>query len=178
MTSSIERLSKVLPISEYKKIENIYNFIYNLYVFIYQVDYELFNDTNFICNYLIHKQINKDIMYNKLSFGVTNIKFVNSLQIYYINIAGINILLENIIIDKKLNTEIPYNINEVINDDIINEEFILENLNINYVDNYFKILFYIELFNKNNISYEIILELKKLLQKLLKKRNNKESNKK
>ena len=131
MTSSIERLSEVLPISEYKKIEDIYNFIYNLYVFIYQVDYELFNDTNFICNYLIHKQINKDIMYNKLSFGVTNIKFVNSLQIYYINIAGINILLENIIIDKKLNTEIPYNINEVINNDIINEEFILENLNIN-----------------------------------------------
>ena len=31
-----------------------------IFTFIYQVDYELFNDTNFICNYLIHKQINKD----------------------------------------------------------------------------------------------------------------------
>ena len=177
MTSSIERLSKVLPKSEYKKIEDIYNFIYNIYAFIYQVDFELFNDTNFVCNYLIHKQINKDIMYNKLSYGITNIKYVNSLKIYYINIAGINILLENIIIDKTLNTETPYNVNEVIIDDIVNEDYLLENININYIDNYFKIIFYIELFNKNNISYDILLELKKFLQKLLNKDKDKDKNK-
>lgn len=177
MTTSIERLSKILPVSEYKKIDDIYNFIYNIYSFIYQVDFELFNDTNFVCNYLIHKQINQDIMYNKLSYGVTNIKYVNSLKIYYINIAGINIILENTLINKKLNTETLYNINEVINDGDISEQYLLENINTKYIDNYFKILFYIELFNKNNISKDIILELKKLLQQILKKHNNDLKNK-
>ena len=163
----MQSLSNILPISEYKKIDNLYNFIYNIFTFIYQVDYELFNDTNFICNYLIHKQINKDIMYSKLCYGVTDIKYVNSLKIYYINISGINILLENIMIDKKLNAETAYDIKDVINE-TVDDEYLLENIHAKYIDNYFKILFYMELFNKNNISKEIILELKKLLQKILK----------
>ena len=163
----MQSLSNILPISEYKKIDNLYDFIYNIFTFIYQVDYELFNDTNFICNYLIHKQINKDIMYSKLCYGVTDIKYVNSLKIYYINISGINILLENILIDKKLNAETAYDIKDVINE-TVDDEYLLENIHAKYIDNYFKILFYMELFNKNNISKEIILELKKLLQKILK----------
>ena len=167
MKLNMQSLSNILPISEYKKIDNLYNFIYNIFTFIYQVDYELFNDTNFICNYLIHKQINKDIMYSKLCYGVTDIKYVNSLKIYYINISGINILLENIMIDKKLNAETAYDIKDVINE-TVDDEYLLENIHAKYIDNYFKILFYMELFNKNNISKEIILELKKLLQKILK----------
>ena len=163
----MQSLSNILPISEYKKIDNLYDFIYNIFTFIYQVDYELFNDTNFICNYLIHRQINKDIMYSKLCYGVTDIKYVNSLKIYYINISGINILLENILIDKKLNAETAYDIKDVINE-TVDDEYLLENIHAKYIDNYFKILFYMELFNKNNISKEIILELKKLLQKILK----------
>ena len=163
----MQSLSNILPISEYKKIDNLYDFIYNIFTFIYQVDYELFNDTNFICNYLIHKQINKDIMYSKLCYGVTDIKYVNSLKIYYINISGINILLENILIDKNLNAETAYDIKDVINE-TVDDEYLLENIHAKYIDNYFKILFYMELFNKNNISKEIILELKKLLQKILK----------
>ena len=177
MKLNMQSLSKILPISEYKKIDNLYDFIYNIFTFIYQVDYELFNDTNFICNYLIHKQIDKDIMYNKLCYGVTDIKYVNSLKIYYINISGINILLENIMIDKKFNTESKYDIKDVINDTCIGEDYLLENINAKYIDNYFKILFYLELFNKNNISKEIILELKKLLQKILKNHNNDLKNK-
>ena len=167
MKLNMQSLSNILPISEYKKIDNLYDFIYNIFTFIYQVDYELFNDTNFICNYLIHKQINKDIMYSKLCYGVTDIKYVNSLKIYYINISGINILLENILIDKKLNAETAYDIKDVINE-TVDDEYLLENIHAKYIDNYFKILFYMELFNKNNISKEIILELKKLLQKILK----------
>lgn len=167
MKLNMQSLSNILPISEYKKIDNLYDFIYNIFTFIYQVDYELFNDTNFICNYLIHKQINKDIMYSKLCYGVTDIKYVNSLKIYYINISGINILLENILIDKNLNAETAYDIKDVINE-TVDDEYLLENIHAKYIDNYFKILFYMELFNKNNISKEIILELKKLLQKILK----------
>ena len=172
----MENLSNILPISEYKKIEDLYNFIYNIFIFIYQVDFELFNNTNFICNYLIHKQINKDIMYNKLCFGTTNIKFVNALDVYYINIAGINMLLENIVINKKSKTELPYSITKIMNNTDINEEFLLENINIKSIDNYFKILFYIELFNKNNISKDVIIELKNLLHKILQKHNNELNN--
>lgn len=177
MKSSIEHLSKVLPISEYKKINKIYDFIYNIFIFIYRIDSELFNDTNFICNYLIHKQINKDIMYNKLCYGTTDIKFVNSLDVYYISLAGINILLENVMIDKKSKTELPYNITKIMNNNDIDEEYLLENINNKSIDNYFKILFYIELFNKNNISEDIILELKKLFTKILKKHNKELNNK-
>ena len=151
MKLNMQSLSNILPISEYKKIDNLYDFIYNIFTFIYQVDYELFNDTNFICNYLIHKQINKDIMYSKLCYGVTDIKYVNSLKIYYINISGINILLENILIDKKLNAETAYDIKDVINE-TVDDEYLLENIHAKYIDNNFKILFYMELLNKNNIS--------------------------
>lgn len=169
MNSCIDVLSKILPLSEYSKIYDLYDFIYNIFIFIYQVDFLLFADTNFVCNYLIHKQINKDIMYNKLCFGMTDIKFVNSLKVYYINIAGTNILLENILIHKNSKTDVPYIINNIINDVDIDNEYLLNNLNIDLVDNYFKILFYIELFNKNNISENIITEFKNLLKSIPKK---------
>ncbi len=173
-TSSVEKfnikyLLNTLPKSEYEKLDNIYNFIYNIFVFIFQVDKTLFDDTNFICNYIIHKQINKDIMYSKLCYGTTNIKFVNSLDVYYINLAGIDILLENVVIDKKSKTELPYNIINIINTAEINEEYLLRNLNKKSTNNYLKILFYLEIFNTpsyNIISKDIITDLKTLLSKL------------
>ena len=176
MKKNIESIANILPISEYKKIDSIYNFIYNVYIFIYQIDHKLLNDTNFICNYVIHKQINKDIMYNKLCYGTTDIKNVNSLDVYYISLYSINILLENVMINKKSNTELSYNVTKIINNNDIDEEFLLENINKQSVDNYFKILCYIELFNKNNISKDVILEIKNILKKILKKPNNESNN--
>jgi hypothetical protein len=76
---------------------------------------------------------------------------------------------------QKSDTEIPYNITKIMNNNDIDEEYLLENINNKSIDNYFKILFYIELFNKNNISEDVILEFKKLLKKILKK-NNKKNN--
>lgn len=166
---NIKFLINILPKSEYEKIDKIYDFIYNIFVFIFQVDKTLFDDTNFICNYLIHKQINKDIMYNKLCYGTTNIKFINSLDVYYINLVGINILLENVMIDKKSKTELPYNIINIINTTEIDEEYLLRILNKKSVNNYLKILFYLEMFNTpsyNIISEDVISELKTLLSKL------------
>ena len=80
-------------------------------------------------------------------------------------------------IDKKSKTELPYNITKIMNNNDIDEEYLLENINNKSIDNYFKILFYIELFNKNNISEDIILELKKLFTKILKKHNKELNNK-
>lgn len=166
---NIKYLLNTLPKSEYEKIDKIYNFIYNIFVFIFQIDKSLFDDTNFICNYVIHKQINKDIMYNKLCYGSTNIKFVNSLDVYYINLAGVDILLENVIIDKKSKTELPYNIINIINTTEIDDEYLLRNINKKTVNNYLKILFYLEMFNTpsyNIISEDVLSDLKTLLSKL------------
>lgn len=187
MVNGYKILSNNLPKSEYKKIENIYDFIYNLYLFIYMTDPILLNETNLLCNYLIHKQINKDIMYNKLCFGLTDIIYENNLKVYYINIAGIDILLENVILDKKIKKTMSYKIIEIFNNECdihyllnqnYNEEYkeenkeeTEENKKINSINQYFKILFYMDLFNKDNISSTIIDDLKKELNKKLKKLN-------
>jgi hypothetical protein len=207
MINGYKILSNNLPKSEYKKIENIYDFIYNLYLFIYMTDPILLNETNLLCNYLIHKQINKDIMYTKLCFGLTDIIYESNLKVYYINIAGVDILLENVILDKKIKKTISYNIIKIFNNDCdihyllnqnYNEEYNIENdtksneesnqesnkkshqenfkeknteenIKINSINQYFKILFYMDLFNKDTISSNIIDDLKQELNKKLKK---------
>lgn len=178
MTNNFKILFNHLPITEYIKIKDIYEFIYNVYVFIYQIDPILLNDTNFICNYLIHKHINNEIMYNKLCFGLTDIKYVNNLKVYYINIAGVNLLLENIILEKKINEEIKYNIIQIYNNECtlhssLNNKNEL-NIHEENINNYFKIIFYIEILNKNNISKEILTNLKYKLNKQLQILSNKD----
>jgi hypothetical protein len=217
MINGYKILSKNLPKSEYNKIENIYDFIYNIYIFIYMTDPILLNETNLLCNYLIHKQLDKDVMYNKLCYGLTDIIYESNLKVYYLNIAGVNILLENVILDKKIKKTMIYNIIEIFNNEcdihyLLNQDYNnefkendkesdkeknkesdkendkendkeknkeknkesdkendKENIKINNINQYFKILFYIDLFNKDHISSTIIYDLKKELNKKLKK---------
>lgn len=110
-------------------------------------------------------------MHIDLCYGRTDVVFINSIYIFYIKIAGVKLILENILIDYKNNqfsSAIPkmkYNVSDEVAVSQFNDkdvlDGILEDFEIDYVQNYLKIIFYIELFNKDHIPKELLNEIKK-----------------
>ena len=182
----MDKLKESLPTTEYNKIYKIYQFIYNVFLFIYKTDNNLIVQYNFLVNYILYRYINNEIMHIDLCYGRTDVVFINSIYIFYIKIAGVKLILENILIDYKNNkfsSAIPkmkYN----VSDEVVVSQFndkdvldgILEDFEIDYVQNYLKIIFYIELFNKDHIPKELLNEIKKKLQKSMIENSNKTVN--
>jgi hypothetical protein len=179
----MDKLKESLPTTEYNKIYKLYQFSYNVFLFIYKTDNSLIVQYNFILNYILYKYINEEIMHVDLCYGKSNVVFINSIYIFYIKIAGVKLILENIMIEyknSKFNPAMPkvkYSVSDEVAVSQFNDkdvlEGILEDFEIDYVQNYLKIIFYIELFNKDNIPKDLLNEIKKKLQKSMIENSNK-----
>lgn len=164
----MEHLKNTLPKSEYDKLKNLYNFCYNIFAFIYKIDNSLVDYFNFIINYIIHKEIDNNIMHNDICLGRTDVVFINDLEIFYIKMAGSNLVLEDILLEQKLmrtnKKKKNYNIIESFDlklepgHDIFDKIF--KKATEDYINKIYKILFYIELLNKNDISKETLINIK------------------
>lgn len=164
----MEHLKNTLPKSEYDKLKKLYNFCYNIFVFIYKIDNSLVDYFNFIINYILHKEIENNIMHNDICLGRTDVVFINELDIFYIKMAGSNLVLEDILLEQKLlhnpNKKKKYSILQSFdlelepNQDIFDKIF--KKATIDYINKIYKILFYIELLNKNDISKETLTNIK------------------
>ena len=95
----MDKIKQILPTTEYKKLDKLYKFGYNTFVFIYKVDNSLVDQFNFLYNYILPQEINKNIMHNEICLGKSDVLFINELDIYYIKMAGHDLILENILID-------------------------------------------------------------------------------
>jgi hypothetical protein len=165
----MDNLKNTLPKSEYDKLNKLYKFCYNSFLFIYNVDTTLVNQFNFIINYIIHKEIEKNIMHNEICLGRTEVLFVNELDIFYINMAGNNLILEDILIKNRvLHNPLKkktYSIVQTFDLELKEYEDIFDKMfkkaGIEYIKNVLKIIFYLEILNKNDISKDIIRDIKK-----------------
>lgn len=160
----MNNLKTSLPKSEYDKLNALYKFSYNTFVFIYKIDNSLVDYFNFIINYILHKEIENNIMHNDICLGRTDVVFINELDIFYIKIAGNDLILEDVLLEHRLlhntNKKKKYSILQTFdlelepNQDIFDKIF--KKANAEYIKNINKILFYLELLNKNNISKETL----------------------
>lgn len=164
----MNNLKTSLPKSEYDKLNALYKFSYNTFVFIYKIDNSLVDYFNFIINYILHKEIENNIMHNDICLGRTDVVFINELDIFYIKIAGNDLILEDVLLEHRLlhnpNKKKKYSILRSFdlelepNQDIFDKIF--KKANEEYIKNINKILFYLELLNKNNISKETLNYIK------------------
>jgi len=159
-------LKHTLPKSDYDTLHKLYEYSYNTFAFIYKIDNGLIDQFNFIINYILHKEIEKNIMHNKICLGRTEVIFINTLDVFYIKLAGQDIILENILLEhkshkkskKKYTIVNQIDLELVESDDIFDKIF--KNASVEYIKDIFKIIFYLELFNNNIISKEIIDNIK------------------
>lgn len=167
----MDNLKNILPITEYKKLDKLYKFGYNTFIFIYKIDNSLVDQFNFLYNYILHQEINKNIMYNELCLGKSDVLFINELDIYYIKMAGNNLILENILIDyrtaynpeKRKHYKIVETFNLILTEGEDLLDMIIKECSEIFITNSLKIIFYLELLNKNVISTDIIEDIKNKL---------------
>ena len=167
----MDKIKQILPTTEYKKLDKLYKFGYNTFVFIYKVDNSLVDQFNFLYNYILHQEINKNIMHNEICLGKSDVLFINELDIYYIKMAGHDLILENILIDyrtsynpeKRKHYKIVETFNLVLTEGEDLLDMIVKNCSEEFINNSLKIIFYLELLNKNIISSDIIENFKNKL---------------
>ena len=181
----MNNFKNVLPKSEYAKLSKLYKFCYNAFVFIYKVDNSLVDQFNFIINYILHKEIEKNIMHNQMCLGRTDVLFINELDLFYINLAGCDIILEDVLLEyrvlhnpkkkKKYTIIQTFDLELKEGEDIFDKIF--KRVNADYIKNVYKIIFYIELLNKTTFSKEIINNIKIKLNNYQLKNNSEIDNK-